>query len=420
LWLVIDGGVFDVTDWVNEHPGGREILIKYGGRDATDVFHAFHLPRVAGRLDGFRVGLLSREADAGATAATLAFRELRKRMWKEGWFKPDAAFYAGRHAIWAALLAAGLCITLMGPGGVVGAAVGGAVVGLGIQQAAFIAHDAAHWGVTRPPPGGGFNLLAWAIGGPVFGASMGMWTEEHSLHHALTMRLHEDPQFDYLPLWLTSTKEITLGGYTLDWLGAVLIPLQHLTFLPVCMVVGRVVFHIISLVFATKAAVVGHNASVRFGGAMDLAGMALYWTWFGAVTMALPTTSERAAFVVASMLSVGILHVQLLLSHLATERFTADEEASLGFLEHQLRTSRNIDAPSWIENVFHGGLEFQIEHHLFPQLPRHKLAAAKPLVQSICAKHGLPYVSQGFFEAIGECLADLHRLGLAVATLEMG
>ncbi|KAA0150896.1 hypothetical protein FNF29_05010 [Cafeteria roenbergensis] len=422
LWVVIDDEVYDVTEWAAEHPGGREMLLKLGGMDASDPFHGFHLPRVLGRLARFRVGSLSAEAvlESAPSGATQAYRKLRARLWREGWFKVDHSFYVGRHAIWMGLIASGIAVALCGPGGWGAAALGGALVGLGIQQSAFIAHDAAHRGVIPSRPGGGFNFLAWALGGPIFGASMGMWNEEHNLHHAVTMRLHEDPQFDYLPIWLTSEREVTLGGYSLDWLGSVLIPIQHFTFLPVSILVGRVTFHLISFIHASKAALFGHNSMVRFEGAMDVAGMLVYWMWYSFVVSSLPTAAERTAFVLCNVLCVGILHVQLLLSHLAMERFTAEEEQQMGFFESQLRTSRNIDAPTWLDNVFHGGLEYQIEHHLFPMLPRHNFARAKPLVKEICDKHGITYHSSSFPNAIALCLADLRRLATAVVTLEMG
>jgi hypothetical protein len=75
-------------------------------------------------------------------------------------------------------------------------------------QAAFLAHDAAHHGIIEPPKKGCINWLAWMLGSVVFGISTNMWNEEHSMHHAITIRPREDPQFDYLPLWLISEKEM--------------------------------------------------------------------------------------------------------------------------------------------------------------------------------------------------------------------
>ena len=62
------------------------------------------------------------------------------------------------------------------------------------------------------------------------------------------------------------------------------------------------------------------------------------------------------------------------------EQFTEEEEAAMGVFRTQLLTSRNIHS-HWWSHWFHGGLERQIEHHLFPQLPRHQLSRVAPKVR---------------------------------------
>mmetsp|Transcript_2385 Transcript_2385/g.9217 ORF Transcript_2385/g.9217 Transcript_2385/m.9217 type:complete len:178 (+) Transcript_2385:232-765(+) len=56
LLIVIDDRVHDVSGWVNSHPGGSSLLRRYRGRDASDVFHAFHGPEVTKKLRAFDVG----------------------------------------------------------------------------------------------------------------------------------------------------------------------------------------------------------------------------------------------------------------------------------------------------------------------------------------------------------------------------
>jgi delta8-fatty-acid desaturase len=103
--------------------------------------------------------------------------------------------------------------------------------------------------------------------------------------------------------------------------------------------------------------------------------------------------------------------VQLLVSHIATDTFLEKEEREMGYFEFQLRTTRNIDCQgrSW-EHVLHGGLEYQIEHHLFPQLPRHNLHLVKPYVMSICTQHNIKYESVTFTKALGACWTRMQDL----------
>ena len=186
------------------------------------------------------------------------------------------------------------------------------------------------------------------------------------------------------------------------------------------MLVGRFNLYVISILFAIKDCVHPQtHAMKRWRALADLLGMCLFWVWHCALVVQFDSTQERIIFVCASHFTVGILHVQLLLSHLATTTFTAEEEEAIGFFAFQLGTSRNIKCMTY-EHWFHGGLEYQIEHHLFPQLPRHNLHKVRPLVKKICKEHGIEYREVGFFGAIMECLADFRRLARDIIALEMG
>ena len=66
----------------------------------------------------------------------------------------------------------------------------------------------------------------------------------------------------------------------------------------------------------------------------------------------------------------------------------------------QVRGTMNWSCPEWMD-WFHGGLQYQIEHHLFPRMPRHNLREASKLVQPACKRLGLPYHSPTFFEVGG-------------------
>ncbi len=83
---------------------------------------------------------------------------------------------------------------------------------------------------------------------------------------------------------------------------------------------------------------------------------------------------------------------------------SADE---LDFAELQIRTSRNY-AGGWAARYVFGGLEHQIEHHLFPAMPRHRLASAEPFVRRYCERRGLPYEVLPF----SECMARVLRFHL--------
>mmetsp|Transcript_98712 Transcript_98712/g.235181 ORF Transcript_98712/g.235181 Transcript_98712/m.235181 type:complete len:897 (+) Transcript_98712:64-2754(+) len=420
-WTVIDGRVYNITEFAPSHPGGSSIILKFAGVDASDQFAAFHRPRVYGRLPKLLIGEVIEDSEHLPSKATLEYRALRKRLWQEGWFKPSSSYYAWKALVSMLLFAfsVGAVVMLSPMHASLRTLVAGVVLGIAWQQAAFLAHDADHNGILTPQSGSSFNALAWFLASVVFGISRGMWNEEHSLHHAITLRPQEDPQFNYLPLWLISKKELDVPGTRVTFLTRALVSVQHWTFLPVSVVIGRFNFYLISMLTALKRFLTAKRRRDAIGGCLDVLGMLMFWTWYVGLMSCFDTKWERAVFTLASHWTVGILHIQLVLSHLATETFTAEEERLEQFFSFQLKTSRNIDA-DWYDHWFHGGLEFQIEHHLFPQLPRHNLEKVKPFVMEICQRHGIPYKSTSFSLALTEVLKDFRGLAADIVQLRMG
>jgi len=291
----------------------------------------------------------------------------------------------------------------------------------------FIAHDTLHDGVIKmsaTAPRRRCLLsgrsswwaregLAQLNGGALFGICAIMWREEHSAHHAYTMRPHADPQFTYFPFFFQTERErphweaeLPRGRLrTMVWaLVVALNRVQHLLWLPLCVWIGRVNFLILAWANALKRGRRAHR---------DLLAMSVHVAWYAGVLSLLPTTSERLIFTGVHYSTVGVLHVQLLLSHMMAPQHSVAEERSLGFFAFQLRTTRNLKS-SALTHWFHGGLEKQIEHHLFPQLPRHRLAAVAPRVRAIAARHGIEYAEMGSHEALFLCLGQLRKMSAAL------
>ena len=141
-----------------------------------------------------------------------------------------------------------------------------------------------------------------------------------------------------------------------------------------------------------------------------------------ALTCTFETVGERVTFIMLSHALAGIsLHVQITMSHFAMETFLgrpygANDDGD-SWVHTQLAGTMDITCPPWLDWV-HGGLQFQIEHHLFPRLPRHNLRHVQGLVKKFCADHGLTHVSRSFLDANVFTIKHMHSIA-EVAT-ELG
>ena len=80
--------------------------------------------------------------------------------------------------------------------------------------------------------------------------------------------------------------------------------------------------------------------------------------------------------------------------------------------QQQVRTSRNVSGGWWV-TLLMGGLNYQIEHHLFPSLPRPHLARTRQLVLEHCRRADVPYTETSLISAWGIVVNYLNRVGLA-------
>lgn len=86
------------------------------------------------------------------------------------------------------------------------------------------------------------------------------------------------------------------------------------------------------------------------------------------------------------------------------------------FPQRQLRTTMDVDCPEWFD-WYHGGLQFQAVHHLFPRVPRHNLRKLQGLVKEFCAETGIKYSIHGFVDGNKVVLSRLEEVAKQVETL---
>ncbi|CAA6655175.1 unnamed protein product [Spirodela intermedia] len=137
----------------------------------------------------------------------------------------------------------------------------------------------------------------------------------------------------------------------------------------------------------------------------EILGVALFWVWYPLLVSCLPNWGERIMFVVASFSVTGIQHIQFCLNYFSSSVYVGHPGGNDWF-EKQTMGTLNITCSPWMD-WFHGGLQFQVEHHLFPRLPRCNLRKISPFVRELCKKHKLSYSTTSFWGAAALQARDL-------------
>ena len=405
--IAIDGRVHDCAGWLRRHPGGAALLRTYAGRDASDVFAAFHGPEVYKTLKAFDVGCVVEEPvvenpglDGALTGAyararrkeTAAFRKLREELWREGAFERSVGAIAVTVARLLIILALAMWFTLRRTEWVTTCRATGAVfLGLFWQQSLLLAHDCCHRCLTRNTKVD--KRLGYVFGTLIGGVGAGWWNMEHCEHHAVTQVIDGDPSAGSHPVLCPHTSMI-------DKLGPILravVNFQALYYVPICVFVGRVNLHIISILKApTKDKLT------------DLCLMAGYAA-YNALILQSVEPGARATYFVVSNTVCGVLHLVLNMNHYPMPMLSFDTAMDLGFFRFQCVTTLNIASNGWT-SWYYGGLENQIEHHLFPLMPRHYLPKITQRVKKLCEDHAVPFtVAAGFFDANNKVMKTLNN-----------
>ncbi|KAL8289864.1 hypothetical protein RB597_001481 [Gaeumannomyces tritici] len=386
------------VDEVEELPDGMAFLDLLTRRE-IDLDHATYPP-----LD-----------DLTQADIVQKYRDLNDRIRAAGLYECNYRAYAVEVARYGLLFALMLLFLRWG-----WYATSGVLMGMFWHQLVFSAHDAGHMGITH-----NFHLdtvIGIVIGDFLAGLSLGWWKANHNVHHIITNHPEHDPDIEYLPFLAVTHryfKSLRSSFYDrvmeYDTAAKVLVRAQHYLFYPI-LLFGRFNLYRLSLEYLLL------RKGPRKGPAwwhpyLELAGHAFFWYWYGyrIVYRSIPTNGGRFAYVMLSHMVTMPLHLQLTLSHFAMS--TADLGPRESFPQKMLRTTMDVDCPEWLD-FFHGGLQFQAIHHLYPRIPRHNLRRAQALVRDFCRDVDIPYAMLGFVDGnklvVGK-LADVSRQAAILA-----
>ncbi len=304
------------------------------------------------------------------------------------------AWYIGRGILLLALFAAGFTALFTLGSGPIQLLVA-AVFGILFTQVAFLGHDAAHRQVFVS--GKRNEFLARILSNVVVGLSYGWWMNKHGKHHANPNKIGKDG--DIAPGAIVFTAE---DARELTGVKAWFIARQHWFFFPILTLAG-LDLHVNAVKAVAGAEPVKHRVLEAVLLAIRLIGfpvvvMLAIGPWWGLAFLAV----QVAVFGIYMGGSFAPNHKGMPI---------VPPTLSIDFLRRQTLMSRNISGGPLVA-VGMGGLNFQIEHHLFPSMPSVNLAKARPIVKEYCRTNGVAYTETTLVGSYRIVLRYLKKVGL--------
>uniref|UniRef100_A0A8K9UUL3 Fatty acid desaturase 2 n=1 Tax=Oncorhynchus mykiss TaxID=8022 RepID=A0A8K9UUL3_ONCMY len=375
-WLVIDRKVYNITQWAKRHPGGIRVISHFAGEDATEAFVAFHPdPNFVRKfLKPLLIGELAPtepSQDQGKNAVLVQdFQALRDRLEREGLLRARPLFfslYLG-HILLLEALALGLLwvwgtswsLTLLCS----------LMLATSQAQAGWLQHDYGHLSVCKKSSWN--HVLHKFVIGHLKGASANWWNHRHFQHHAKPNVFSKDPDVNSLHVFVLGDKQPVEYG------------IKKLKYMPY--------HHQHQYFFLSKLLNTFHGF--------------LYRITSTSIEQVKDRPLIRKQHNVVFLESHWFVWVTQM-NHLPME---IDHERHQDWLTMQLSATCNIEQ-STFNDWFSGHLNFQIEHHLFPTMPRHNYHLVAPLVRALCEKHGVPYQVKTLQKGMTDVVRSLKKSG---------
>jgi fatty acid desaturase len=289
-------------------------------------------------------------------------------------------------AVWAA-------VAVVGGGGswwVLALALPAAVLS---ARCGFVGHDAGHQQIAATRRSN--RALALFHGNLLLGMGASWWSDKHNRHHANPNHVGKDPDVEVGALVWTRAQAVERQGFA-----RFLTRYQAWLFFPMLLLEG----------LALKVASLRDLRRLdRRDRLVEGALLAAHTAGYAALLLAVLPLPQAVAFAALHHALFGLhLGCAFAPNHKGMEM--PEEGARWGHLRRQVLTSRNVRGNPVVDFLL-GGLNYQIEHHLFPSMPRPHLRLARPLVRAHCASVGVPYTETGLLDSYAQALGHMHEVG---------
>ncbi len=333
---------------------------------------------------------------APAACAGSDFALLSERIGRAGLMQRRPVYYALRIAAVATAYVASLTAFVLAGDSWVQVIVA-TVMAVVFAQTALVAHDLAHRQVFRSRRRSQIaGLIAGNLG---IGMSYGWWMDKHTRHHANPNHEERDP--DVAPdllVWSADQARAAKGlpRFIGRWQAYLFFPLLLLEGLNLHVASGRALL--------LQRTMRGRKTEILLLAAHVIG-------YLGLVFAVLPV--GKALLFIA--IHQGLFGLYLGCTFAPNHKGMPMAHEGMDFLRKQVLTSRDVTGGRLMDAAL-GGLNHQIEHHLFPSMPSPNLRRAKPIVRQFCAEIGVPYQESGLIDSYRQALRHLYEVGAPVRT----
>jgi fatty acid desaturase len=317
--------------------------------------------------------------DVIAEARQSDFRTLALAIRGAGLLERRSGRYSVRIGLTVAALAAGwwALVVLANSWAILGVAV---FLGIVFVQLGFIGHDAGHQQCFKSRRAN--RLLGLAVGNTLIGLSYGWWVPKHNAHHAHPNEVGSDPDIGDAVLKVSSAR----FGRFLQWHQAGL-------FFPL-MLLRTVGLHVSGVQMLVRK----RDRSAALEGSL----LALHAAIYLSLVLLVLSPLKAVAFIVVQQ---AVFSVYLGCSFAPNHKGmpVIEDSSGMSFVRRQVLTSRNIVGGPFTDLLL-GGLNYQIEHHLFPTMPRSNLARAQAIIRPYCRDSDLGYAEESLIGSFAQIL----------------
>jgi fatty acid desaturase len=320
------------------------------------------------------------------------YAELSRQVRQAGLLDRCPGYYVWKIAVTIGLLAAGWTVFVVAGNSWWQLPVAAFLAAV-FTQIGFLGHDAGHrqiFGTRRAS-----YIAGVLLGNLGIGLSYGWWVDKHNRHHAHPNTEDADPDIAVGALAFSQAQARASGRFA-----RLVFRYQAYLFFPLLLLEG------VSLHVASVRALARRAARRRAG---ERALFAVHAAGYLTAVFLVLSPVRAVVFIIVQQGLFGLyLGCSFAPNHKGMPILDAADRSD--FLRRQVLTSRNVRGGRLTDFAL-GGLNYQIEHHLFPSMPRPSLRRSQALIEAFCRERGLPYCQASLAGSYAQALRHLNTVG---------